>query len=117
MSFIVQISPFVHLCTLKIVFRSPLKPPHEGSALDMLPAVKRPQTPRHKLCLHVILYLATPPVYIRMGLVSMPKVRYYWEMTTRYSAIADKMSRKRFGKLADSLHVKNNLLVTEQEKR
>jgi hypothetical protein len=42
MSFIVQISPFVHLFTLKIVFRwggglSPLNP-HQGSALDLLGA-------------------------------------------------------------------------------
>jgi hypothetical protein len=38
MSFIVQISPFVHLLTLKIVY----------------------QKPRRKLCLHFILFLATP---------------------------------------------------------
>ena len=56
-------------------------------------------------------------IYIRMGMVSMPRVRSYWEMTTRYSVIADKMSRNRFEKLASSLHVKNNLLVTEQEKK
>ena len=56
-------------------------------------------------------------IYIKMGLVSIPRVRSYWEMTTRYSVIADKMSRNRFEKLASSLHVKNNLLVTEQEKK
>jgi len=44
MSFIVQISPFVHLFTLKIVFRwegrGCLAPwnPHQGSALDLLGA-------------------------------------------------------------------------------
>jgi hypothetical protein len=41
-----------------------------------------------------------------MGLVSMHRVRSYWEMTTRYSVIADKMSRNIFEKLASSLHVK-----------
>jgi predicted nuclease with TOPRIM domain len=45
-------------------------------------------------------------IYIRMGLVSMHRVRSYWEMTTRYSVIADKMSRNIFEKLASSLHVK-----------
>jgi hypothetical protein len=63
MFFIVQILPFVHLftCTLKLVFRwfDPLNP-HQGSALDLLGALSGPQTPRHKLCLHFILYLATP---------------------------------------------------------
>ena len=57
MSFIVQISPFVHLFTLKIVF--PLNP-QQGSALDLLGALAGPQTPRRKLCLHFILYLAMP---------------------------------------------------------
>ena len=54
MSFIVQISPFVHQFTLKIVF--PLNP-QQGSALDLLGAS---QIPRRKLCLHFLLYLATP---------------------------------------------------------
>ena len=57
MSFIVQISPFVHQFTLKIVF--PLNP-QQGSALDLLGVLSGPQTPRRKLCLHFILYLATP---------------------------------------------------------
>ena len=63
MSFIVQISPFVHQFTLKIVFRrgfNPPKHPQQGSALDLLRALSGPQTPRRKLCLHFILYLATP---------------------------------------------------------
>jgi hypothetical protein len=60
MSFIVQISPFVHLFTLKIVFRSP----HQGSALDLLGALSGPQTPFRKLCLHFILYLAMPLVVV-----------------------------------------------------
>ena len=53
MSFIVQISPFVHLFTLNIVFRWGGAAPGPAGAL-------RPQTPRYKLCLHFILYLATP---------------------------------------------------------
>ena len=47
-SFIVQISPFVHLFTLKIVFhwaaKAPLKP-HQGSVLDLLGALSGPQEP------------------------------------------------------------------------
>jgi hypothetical protein len=49
MSFIVQISPFVHLFTLKIVFRwvgfAPLNllPPHQGSILDLLGPDPSPQ--------------------------------------------------------------------------
>jgi hypothetical protein len=64
MYFIVQISPFVHLFTLKIVFRwgEEALPwtPHQGSALDLLGALGGPQILRRKLCLHFILYLATP---------------------------------------------------------
>jgi len=45
MSFIVQMSPFVHLFSLKIVFRwggkAPLNP-HQGSALDLLGALAPP---------------------------------------------------------------------------
>jgi hypothetical protein len=64
-SFIVQIPPFVHLFTLKIVFRWEVTPPwtpHQGPALILLGALTGPQTPRRKLCLHFILYLhvATP---------------------------------------------------------
>jgi hypothetical protein len=41
MSFNVQISPFVHLFTLKIVFRWGLSPlnPHQGSVPDLLEAL------------------------------------------------------------------------------
>jgi hypothetical protein len=55
MSFIVQISPFVHLFTLKNRF------PYGGQKpLNLLGALSGPQTPRRKLCLHFILYLAMP---------------------------------------------------------
>jgi hypothetical protein len=63
MYFIVQISSFVHLFTLKIVFRwspPPPRTPHQGSALDLLAALCGPQTPRRKFCLYFVLYLATP---------------------------------------------------------
>jgi len=53
MSFIVQIWPFVHLFTLNIVFRWGASPPWTPH-----------QTPRRKLCLHFILYLATPLITI-----------------------------------------------------
>ena len=54
-SFIVQISPFVHLFTLKIVFRWTALPWTCWGPTG-------PQTPRCKLCLHFFLYLhvATP---------------------------------------------------------
>ena len=55
-------------------------------------------------------------IYIRMGLVSMPRVRSYCESFSRYPSIADKMSRNRFEKLASSLHVRDNLSATDQEK-
>ena len=57
MSFIVQISLFVHLFTLKIVFRMGNLPPEPPSLMG---ALSGPQTPRRKLCLHFSLYLATP---------------------------------------------------------
>ena len=57
MSFIVQISPFVHLFTLKIGFCWGSFAP-EPPTRDLLGALS--QTPRRKLCLHFILYLATP---------------------------------------------------------
>jgi hypothetical protein len=64
MSFIAQISPFVHLFTIKIVFHmggfTPLNSPPGQRALDLLGALSGPQTARRKLCLHFILYLATP---------------------------------------------------------
>jgi hypothetical protein len=63
MSFIVQISPIVHLFTLKIVFRwgaKPPEPPQQGSALALLGAFSGPQTPRRKMCLHFISCIAVP---------------------------------------------------------
>ena len=57
MSFIVQISPFVHLFTLKIVFRwghSPLNP-HQGSAPGLLEALSGPR-PLAASCAYISLY-------------------------------------------------------------
>lgn len=56
-------------------------------------------------------------MYLQMGLVKMPNVRCYWENGTRHSPIADAMSRNRFTKLMRSLHVVDNLGVTEEQKK
>jgi hypothetical protein len=56
-------------------------------------------------------------LYFHMGLVKMPSVGSFWETYTRYPAIADVMSRNRFQKLAKYLHIKDNLEVTEEEKK
>ena len=49
---------YLHLKSFSVVV--PLNP-HQGSVLDLSAGgLKRPQTPRRKLCLHFILYLATP---------------------------------------------------------
>ncbi|XP_067659983.1 piggyBac transposable element-derived protein 3-like, partial [Haliotis asinina] len=55
-------------------------------------------------------------IYLRMGLVKMPRVRSYWESATRFGPIADHMSRNRFEKLALYLHFKDNLTTTNEEK-
>ncbi|KAG0429116.1 hypothetical protein HPB47_023943, partial [Ixodes persulcatus] len=54
-------------------------------------------------------------MYLQMGLVKKPNARSYWEQDTRYSPIADTMSRNHFLKLRKCLHVVNNLEVTEDE--
>jgi hypothetical protein len=57
MTFIVQISPFVHLFTLKIVFRWVLSPlnPHQGSAPDLLEALSGP-IPLAASCAYISFY-------------------------------------------------------------
>ena len=59
MSFIVQISPFVHLYTLKIVFRwaakVPLKPP-PGICLRPAGGLKRPPRPLAASCAYISFY-------------------------------------------------------------
>lgn len=56
-------------------------------------------------------------MYLKMGLVQMPGVRMYWEADTRYSPVADVMSRNRFQSLLTSLHFVNNLTVSEMEQK
>ena len=76
MSFIVQISPFVHLFTLKIVFRwgsfAP-EPPTRDLPWICWGALGGPQTPRRKLCLHFILYLATPLTSTHISITFLKK--------------------------------------------
>ena len=55
-------------------------------------------------------------VFFRMGIVQMPRARSYWELETRYSLVADVMSRNRFEKLVRTLHFTNKLDVTDEEK-
>ena len=55
-------------------------------------------------------------IYLRMGLVQMPRVRAYWEAESRYAPIADIMGRNRFEKLTSFLHFCDNLNVTPEEK-
>jgi hypothetical protein len=92
MSFIVQISPFVHLFTLKIMF---LNPPHQGSALDLLGALNH----RRKLCLHFILYLATP---LTPFVSSNPSYNIMLELvsnTPRHDMRLDELTENCFGEL------------------
>ena len=51
-----------------------------------------------------------------MGLVQLPSVGDYWEAYTRYPLVADVMSRNRFQKIASSLHIRDNLQVTDKER-
>ena len=46
----------------------------------------------------------------------MPRARSYWELETRYSLVADVMSRNRLEKLVRTLDFRNNLDVTDEEK-
>lgn len=52
-------------------------------------------------------------VYLRMGLVQMPRVRAYWEKDSRFPPIADAISRNRFEKIATMIHFINNMSVTD----
>jgi Transposase IS4 len=50
-------------------------------------------------------------IYLQMGIVKMPGVRYYWENETRYPPVADTISRNRFQKLLTVLHFVDNFSV------
>ncbi|XP_014672516.1 PREDICTED: piggyBac transposable element-derived protein 3-like [Priapulus caudatus] len=55
-------------------------------------------------------------MYFSMGLVKMPVVGGYWKTDTRYTPVADMMSRNRFQKITLYFHITNNLLATDAEK-
>ena len=56
-------------------------------------------------------------IYLKMGLVQMAGSRMYWETETRYPPVADVMPRNRFQTMLTSLHLVNNLTVSETEKK
>ena len=56
-------------------------------------------------------------IYLRMGLVQMPRVRSYWETKPGFSPIADVMARGRFERLASMLHFCDNLNASDEQKR
>ena len=56
-------------------------------------------------------------IYLRMGLCQIPSVRSYWETNMAYSLVSEVMPRNRFQKLVTCLHMKNNLSVTDEEKK
>jgi hypothetical protein len=52
-----------------------------------------------------------------MGIVKMPSVSGYWETGTRYPPVADVMSRNRFQKIVSTIHLQDNLEVTEEQRK
>jgi hypothetical protein len=89
MSFIVQISPFNLYIYLRLKSAFPVGgfaawTPHQGSALGLLGALSRPKTPRRKLCLHLILYLATPLIVI---LIVILYTKYWYGTNYTYPEI------------------------------
>ncbi|XP_061170245.1 piggyBac transposable element-derived protein 2-like [Saccostrea echinata] len=56
-------------------------------------------------------------VYLRIGLVQMPRVRAYWETESRFPPIADAIARNRFEKIATMIHLTNNMSVTDEQKK
>ena len=55
-------------------------------------------------------------VYLQMGIVKMPGVRYYWESETRYPPVADTLARNRFQKLLTVLHFVDNFSMPDNVK-
>jgi hypothetical protein len=55
-------------------------------------------------------------MYLLMGIVQMPGVRYYWEKETRYGPVAHVMSRNRFQAHLTNLHFVNTEEVTDSDK-
>ncbi|XP_065365596.1 piggyBac transposable element-derived protein 3-like [Calliphora vicina] len=56
-------------------------------------------------------------IIIAMGCIRYPRLRMYWEKTTRLPIVADTMSRDRFFLLRMCLHVVDNNEVTDAEKQ
>lgn len=52
-------------------------------------------------------------MFLKMGIVSMPGNRCYWETETRYPPVADTMSRNRFQLLLTMLHFVDNSNIPE----
>lgn len=48
--------------------------------------------------------------------MKLPGVRYYWESKTRYSPVADTLTRNRFQKLLTVLHFVDNFSVPDDVK-
>ena len=55
-------------------------------------------------------------MYLKLGIVQMPGVRYHWQLDTRYGPIADVMSRNRFQAPLTKLHFVNNQEVNDANK-
>ena len=56
-------------------------------------------------------------VYLRMGLVQMPRVLAYKETESRFTPIAETILSNRFEKLTASVHLCDNLRATEEQKQ
>jgi len=55
-------------------------------------------------------------IFLLMGIVRMPGVRYYWEHETRYSPVADIIARNRFQKLLTVFHFVDNFSMADEMK-
>jgi len=55
-------------------------------------------------------------IFLLMGIVRMPGVRYYWESETRYHPVADVIARNRFQKLLTVFHFVDNFSITDEVK-
>jgi len=55
-------------------------------------------------------------IFLLMGIVRMPGVRYYWENATRYPPVADVIARNRFQKLLTVFHFVDNFSITDEMK-
>ena len=56
-------------------------------------------------------------LFISLYLRIRNAVRSFWAENTRWELVADFMARNRFEKLASTMHLVNNLEVTEEDKK